>query len=188
MLIASQKMTAIEFLELPGDPDNTRYELAQGVVIVSPSPSFDHSWVTTKLTAILSPHIDLRALGQLYSDVDSYFGPNDVRRPDLLFFTQSRVHLIDRQYGEISPDLCIEVLSPSNSRYDRVDKFNLYQNAGVSDYWIVDPMEKTFEGYHLRDNIFELSGKGNGSDIVQLPPFPDLPIHLSALWRPRLNK
>jgi Uma2 family endonuclease len=176
-------MTAAEFLALP--PDGVRNELVHGEVVVSPSPNFDHGYVVMKLSTLLDGYIEARQLGELYSDLDAYFGPEDVRRPDLLFFVTARLHVLAaKKKPEAPPDLCVEVLSPSNAGYDRTDKFDLYQASNVPFYWIIDPMERTVEAYKLVNGIYIRGGHGTGSEVVHLPPFEELAIPLGKLWRP----
>jgi Uma2 family endonuclease len=183
MSIATKRMTAAEFLALPEDPNKTRYELAHGEVIVSPSPNIDHGRVVTQLMILLGSHVDLHKIGELFSDIDTYFGPEDVRRPDLLFFATDRLHLTQGQYPLGAPTLCVEVLSPSNSGFDRVDKFNLYQASGVEFYWIIDPRVHTIEAYRLQNGAYLASGRGKDDDVVKLLPFADLEVPLKRLWR-----
>jgi Uma2 family endonuclease len=179
-------MTAAEFLALP--PDDVRNELVHGEVVLMPSPNLDHGYTVTKLSRLLDGHIEARGLGELYSDIDTFFGPEDARRPDLLFFATNRLHLISaKKKPEVPPDLCVEVLSPSNAGYDRTDKFDLYEKAGVPFYWIVDPIERTVEAYKLENGVYMRSGHGTGDQVIRLPPFDDLEIPLTRLWRPTVN-
>lgn len=183
MTIGTQRMTASEFLVLP--PDDIREELVHGETVLMPSPNMDHAYAVTQLMILIGGHVQTANLGQLYSDIDTYFGPEDARRPDLLFFAANRVHLISSsKKPEVPPDLCIEVLSPSNAGYDRTDKFDLYQGAAVPFYWIVDPMERTVEAYRLENGIYLRSGHGTGDEVLKLPPFANLEIPLARLWRP----
>jgi Uma2 family endonuclease len=55
-------------------------------------------------------------------DVDTIFGAFDVRRPDILYFSKSRLHLVGENAMEGPPDLAVEVLSPSSLQTDRKDK------------------------------------------------------------------
>lgn len=183
MTIIAQRMKAAEFLALP--PDDVRSELVHGEVVLMPSPNLDHGFAVTKLIRFLDGHIEAHGLGELYSDIDTYFGPDDARRPDLLFFVTSRLHVIAAmKKPQAPPDLCVEVLSPSNAGYDRTDKFDLYQAAGVPFYWIVDPMERTVEAYKLENGVYLRSGHGTGNDVLRLPPFEGLEVPLARLWRP----
>src|SRR5688572_4464118 len=92
--VSTIKMTARQFLELGEDPPGVRLELVDGEIAVSPSPIPDHSYTCAKLASILDQHIEELGLGQLFLDVDTIFGEHDVRRPDVLFFSSSRLHLI----------------------------------------------------------------------------------------------
>jgi Uma2 family endonuclease len=178
------RMTAAEFMRLPEDPNKTRYELAHGEVVVSPSPNFDHAYVVTRLSSRLVAHVDDRKLGVIVSDIDTPFGPDDVRRPDLLYFSNARLHHIGRVNLEGPPDLCVEVLSPSNRHVDRGDKFELYRDSGVPFYWIFDPMLKVVEAYRSEGKEYVPAVTAKDDAMVRLPPFDDLEIRLAEIWRP----
>ena len=184
MTVSTIKMTAQQFLQLGEDPPGIRLELVDGEVAVSPSPIPNHAFTLMRLGAILSAHIEANDLGQIFPDVDTIFGEHDVRRPDLLFFAKKRLHLIGPKAMEGPPDLCVEVLSPSSISYDRKDKFALYQKGKVANFWIVDPGEKTMEGFKLIGGKFRLKGSGKNDDVLRLPPFTTLDIPLARLWRP----
>lgn len=63
-----------------------------------------------------------------------------------------------------APDLIIEVLSPSTRRHDRLTKFNLYQRAGVREYWIVDPSSKDVQVFLLEDGRYSAKSFGTADD------------------------
>lgn len=77
-------------------------------------------------------------------------------QPDLIFISEERRAVIREQSIEGAPDLIAEVLSPSNWLDDRRTKFEAYAEAGVREYWILDPREETVEVYVLRGGIYEL--------------------------------
>lgn len=183
MTISTIKMTARQFLQLGEDPPGVRLELIDGEVAVSPSPIPEHSHAVLALVTIIKNHIDENGKGELLADVDTIFGEFDVRRPDLLYFTEKRRKLIGRRAIEGPPDLCIEILSPSSRQIDQRDKFKQYAEGKVKHYWIVDPMRRTIESYTLRGGKYAGQVRGSGSDVVKLPPFPKLQIPLAKLWR-----
>jgi Uma2 family endonuclease len=185
MSVSAIKMTAKQFLLLGEDPPGVRLELVNGEIAVSPSPEPKHSYIDRKLTQILLNHIDVHKLGALFGDVDTIFGEYDVRRPDLIYFTKHRVHLIGEKAMEGPPDLCVEIISPSSLTVDRKAKFKEYQKGKVAHYWIVDPKPRTIEAFKLVRGKYRLAGSGKSDDIVSLPPFPDLKIPLKELWWPR---
>jgi Uma2 family endonuclease len=84
--------------------------------------------------------------------------PGTIREPDILFVAREHSDCIDeRVYGP--PDLVVEVLSPSTRRTDRHEKFYEYAQAGVGEYWMVDPDARTIEVFVLREGAYELLGK-----------------------------
>jgi Uma2 family endonuclease len=186
MTVSTIKMTARQFLELGEDPPGVRLELVNGEIAVSPSPIPNHSYVVGTLYSILRGHVDEHDFGQLFLDVDTIFGEHDVRRPDILYFSNNRLHLIGDKAMEGPPDLAVEVLSPSSVTTDRKDKAKLYAAGKVKYYWIVDPKQRTIEAYRLSGGKYVGRVRGSGSDIVQLPPFADLKIPLGKLWRPKV--
>jgi Uma2 family endonuclease len=184
MIVSTTKMTAQQFLELGDDPPGVRLELVDGEIAVSPSPTPEHSYVVLELAAVLRQHVKQRKLGRIYADVDTIVGEHQVRRPDILYFSNARLKLVGRKAMEGPPDLAVEVISPSSVEIDREDKFTQYAAAGTANYWIVDPTQKTIEAYRLAKGTYKAAGNGHLDDVVGLPPFPDLKIPLGELWHP----
>ena len=149
---------------------------------MSPSPIPNHANVVQELGFLLLGHIKQHDLGKLFGDVDTILDDYNVRRPDLLFFSNERVGLIGPKAMEGPPDLAVEVISPSSVTTDRKDKFGEYRRAGVAHYWIVDPAPQTFEGFSLRGGRYVPTGNASGEASISLPPFPDLVIPLGELW------
>ncbi len=188
-IVSTKKMTARQFLKLGEDPPGVRLELVDGEVAVSASPLPQHSRVVVRLTSILDRYIEENDLGMLLADCDTIFGEYDVRRPDLLFFTKAREHLvISDEAIDGPPDLCIEVLSKGTEPVDRVDKFKQYAAGKVERYWIVDPKTLSIEGFRLRGKEYQPIGSGSQNDVVRLEPFPDLEIALARLWFPKRKR
>jgi Uma2 family endonuclease len=178
-----EQMTADQFLALPEETSRLRYELAHGVVVECPRRDFDHGYTLVALMTELGSHIHDRCLGQLFGGVDTFFGPEDVRAPDLLFFVNDRLGEIGDKYVLAPPDLCIEIISPENPGHDREDKFELYESSGVAYYWIVDPLQRNIEALRLESGKYISAGGGKDLDVVKLPPFQDCPLELRRLWR-----
>ena len=132
--VSTIKMTARQFLELGEDPPGVRLELVDGEVAVSPSPTPPHSYAILALARLLADHVEDLYLGELLMDVDTVFGEHDVRRPDLLYFTKARRHLIGERAIQGPPDLCVEVVGPTSGTIDRRDKFKQYAAGKVKHY------------------------------------------------------
>ncbi|MGD1276365.1 MAG: Uma2 family endonuclease [Tepidisphaeraceae bacterium] len=182
-IISTTKMTAEQFLRLGEDPPGVRLELVEGEIAVSPSPTPRHSYALIQLVTILNVHVTRNSLGIVFGDVDTILDRYNVRRPDILFFSSARTHLIGQKAMQGPPDLAVEVISPSSVQIDRADKFAQYRDAGVAHYWIVDPDSRTIEAWRLEQGKYVSSGRGCEDDVVKLPPFDDLEIPLSRLWR-----
>lgn len=183
MVLSTTKMTAEQFLQLGEDPPGIRLELVEGEIALSPSPTPEHSYAATRLIILLGNYIDARQLGELYGDVDTILSRFTVRRPDILYFSKARTHLIGKKAMHGPPDLAVEVISPSSVEVDRVDKFAQYREAGVANYWIVDSEARTIEVFRLESGRYISSGGGQKGQTVRLPPFDDLEIPLARLWR-----
>ena len=81
-----------------------------------------------------------------------------------------------------APDLVVEILSPSTKRHDRFTKFNLYQRAGVREYWIVDPDDKTVQVFVLEDGYYTAKDYGAAGDTVRVNVLKDCTIDLSQVF------
>ena len=139
-------MTLEEFRDLPEGPPN--YEFEDGEVIEMVSPHGRHQDVLLALGAELRAHIIKNKLGKLWLEIDVHL--SDVRRvfiPDLVFLAADHLDRYSKDDGKIHgvPDLAIEVLSPSTKRRDRTTKKNVYEQAGVAWYWMVDADDLTIE-------------------------------------------
>jgi Uma2 family endonuclease len=186
MPAGTMKLTARQFRALRPDPPGTRLELARGEVAVSPSPGLDHQRAVYRLAGILGDYVEANGLGTVNIDVDVLLGRHEVRRPDVFFVNAARRHILGRRVVKGAPDLCVEITSPGprNRRIDRREKLDVYRQAGVAFYWIVDLAGRSIEAYALKDHEYVLSGTGKETDIVRLPPFDDLPVPLEKLWHP----
>jgi Uma2 family endonuclease len=137
----TRRWTAQEVRELiAAQPLATpRYELVDGELLVTPSPSYRHQLAVTLLVVALSKYLDRQKLGEcLTSPSDVELEPEDIRQPDLYVVRKDELRrVIKTDYPIHELLLAIEVLSPSSSRYDRVKKRPGYQRY-VPEYWIVD--------------------------------------------------
>lgn len=182
----STKMKARQFEMLGEDPPGVRLELVHGEIVVSPSPAYGHSYTEKQLIIILGQHIYANDLGQIVGDVDTIFDDLNVRRPDIIFTAKARLHLLagSRHGIHYAPDLCVEILSPGSASIDQTDKFKLYADNGVAFYWLVDPVNHTFNAFKLVSGHYERILAAFKDDVVSPEPFPELKINLSRIWLP----
>jgi Uma2 family endonuclease len=81
-----------------------------------------------------------------------------------------------------APDLVVEILSPTTARYDRVVKFQKYLEAGVREYWMVSPEEKTVQVHILNNDQYVTKTYGETSD-VPVTVLPGCVIALPLVFR-----
>ena len=81
-----------------------------------------------------------------------------------------------------APDLVMEILSPSTMRHDRFTKFNLYQRAGVREYWIVDPSSKSVQVFVLEAGNYKAQDFGTVGDIIKVNVLDGCFIELSKVF------
>jgi Uma2 family endonuclease len=155
-----------DWLRFPDD--GWTYEIINGVLHMAPPPTINHQRASTELVTAMRIHAKSNALGEVLPAPAGVRLPNQPVpvQPDILFVSQDRLNIIGTNYVEGAPDLIVEVLSPSNRTHDRETKFNLYQEAGVSEYWLVDYEAKTVEVFTLRQGQYTLVGLYSGGDEV----------------------
>jgi Uma2 family endonuclease len=173
-------LTAEQFIELP-EPGEYRLELARGLVVREPGPGEQHGSVLVKLAAELYAWVASRGLGRVFSDVAivTRRSPDSVRRPDLAFVTRARMTAYPSvRHLEYVPDLCLEILSPSNRATDIQEKVLEYLDAGARLIWVIDPVGRTAMEYRSLKQIRLLSGGDSLRGYDVLPDFelvlPDL--------------
>jgi len=173
--------TVDEFAALPEDT-SAHYELQDGLIIMSPKPAREHMFVSFKLAGQIDLQLprDLCVLGEI--DVDLQLATPVVRAPDLLI---AKTSVFGQRGLTTASDLvlAVEVLSPSSVRTDTVTKPVDYADAGIPNYWVIDPNSPvTATVYHLVDGAYEESQRAAGQFTVSEPCA--LTIDLDALLPP----
>lgn len=82
-----------------------------------------------------------------------------------------------------APDMVLEVLSPSTQRHDRLTKLNLYQRAGVNEYWIVDPEYKAVQVFRLEDGRYQAVELYSATDVAKVGVLDGCFVELSKVFR-----
>ena len=125
--------------------DGNRYEVIDGELFVTPSPSVFHQRAISELHNLVSPYVKAHRIGEaLHSPADVVvYGPHKFVQPD--FFVLPLLNgLPVRAWTEVGRlILTVEVLSPSTAGTDHTRKRTLYQEKAVPEYWIVDIDERT---------------------------------------------
>lgn len=147
------RWTYAEYVRLPMS-GTTRYEVIDGELAVTPSPTSWHQLVVANLMHVLDNFVREHRLGRLFpGPVDLLFGEGDYLQPDLAFVRADRADLVSERGIEGPPDLVIEILSPSTAERDRGAKLERYRHFGVAEYWIVDLGARAVEVWRLADAV-----------------------------------
>ncbi len=178
-----RKFTYQDYLELPEDP-GYRYEVLAGELVKEPGPIIVHQRVSRELEFILLVYFrQTDSLGEVFfAPLDLTLGNFTVVQPDILYISSEQRDIIKETRIDGAPLLAVEIISESSRRKDRFRKREIYQEAGISHYWLVDPHEKTMECLALRDGEYILAASGMDDDIVTHPDFPGLSISLAEIW------
>lgn len=169
-----------------------RLEIIKGKIFkMSPAPSTFHQRISSNLTGILwsefknhpcrlfSAPFDVRLLDKKKSTLDK--DVFTVVQPDLCIICDE--NKLDARGAFGAPDLVIEILSPGNSNKEMKYKFDLYEEAGVLEYWIVNPENKTLFVYVLQEDKFIGLHPLIEEDKITSPLFPQLDFLLEEIFR-----
>ena len=162
-------MRGYEIIE--GEPvGEWKYEIIEGVkTYMPPSAGAYHHGIDTNLIFIFAMYCRKNNCGVVFGDIDVHLpdGKN-VYRPDINVICDRKI-IKNVVYG--APDLIVEILSKSTAKNDLGKKKNDYEKNGVKEYWIVNPLDKTIQVYHLVDGKYILDdvyAKYTESELEQL--------------------
>lgn len=140
-----------------GLDDTQRYEVIGGNLLMAPAPDTWHQEWSRELFHIIDRHVRNRKAGKVfYAPLDVVLDETNTVQPDIVFVASANVEIIQRRAIFGSPDLLVELISPSSVQRDRYVKRQLYARFGVKEYWIGDPANKALEILTLKKGHYEL--------------------------------
>ena len=167
-MVTAQPATKLTYADYCLTPDDERYELLDGELLMAPAPIESHQIAVMELGTLLHMFVKARGLGQVFSaPYDVVLSETDVVQPDLLFVSNERAHIRTPANIRGAPDLVVEILSPSTASRDWRDKLDLYAEYGVKEYWLVDPDARTVTVLLLEAGAFaEVARYGAGQTLT----------------------
>ena len=175
------RLTYRDYLDMPESDD--RYELIDGELCMSPPPIPEHQGFLFVLTLALGNFVVEHRLGRIYfSPIGVVLSDGDALQPDLIFIATERLNIITGNYVQGAPDLVVEVLSPSTARRDRTVKREIYEGAGVREYWLVDMRNRSIEVNAASDAGFVTVGVYGRGDVLVSPLFPGFSMDVSGAF------
>lgn len=169
-----------------------RVELLKGYIKKMAAPNPRHQIISRKLVFPLLAYFEGK-------ECQVFYAPFDVR-----LYNRRKSILRDQEvYTVVQPDLClicdpskldergcngapdwiIEIISPSTAQTDTKDKLALYEEAAVSEYWVVFPNEQLIQQFVLKDQKYELLRVFTAADNATPALFPELSIPLSEVFK-----
>lgn len=164
-----------------------RLELLRGkIALMSPAPNLQHQRIVTRLSALVTTHL-------MGTSCQPFVAPFDVRlpspdgkhdtvvQPDICVVCDESK--LDVQGCHGAPDLVVEVLSPGNSLKEMREKYSLYEEAGVKEYWLISPENPSLILY-VRNSEGKFIGLQplTNQDQLSTELFPGLSVDLSKVF------
>ena len=170
-MITTELVTADQLLQMPGD--GYRYELIGGALRKMTPADWQHGDVGGVLYALMASHILHAKLGKTFLAETGFLlarDPDTVRAPDIAFIHKDHLpaEMPKDAYWPGSPDLAVEVVSPSDTFRDVDEKAKAWLAAGAMMVWVVNPAWHTVIVYRSATNIQTLTENDEltGEDVL----------------------
>lgn len=172
--------------------EQDRAELIDGQAVMMAPPSRVHQEISGELHRQIANYLEGKtcriypapfAVRLFEKSGDSPEDVDTMVEPDLSVICDS--DKLDDTGCKGAPDMVIEILSPSTQRHDRLTKYNLYQRAGVGEYWIVDPESQTVQVYVLHDGAYQVVEVYTHEDIAKVNTLEGCFVELSKVFNKR---
>jgi Uma2 family endonuclease len=171
-------------------PDEERWELIDGEAYdMSPGPGMRHQRIVVRLARYFDVHLDgkpcqvfaapfdVRPLANTDMSDDEV---DTVVQPDLLVVCDEKK--LEERGVTGAPDLVVEILSPYTARKDLTKKFDLYERAGVREYWLVHPDEQIIQVYRLVDGRYGRHQAVGPGDLLGVSWLDDFSLDVAAVF------
>lgn len=159
------------------------YEIIEGDLLMTPpSPNIKHQFISRNLEFLIFQYVKENDLGEVaYAPVDVVLDDKNVVQPDILFISKSNTEIIKENAVFGSPDVVIEILSPSSIQRDRYEKKKLYEHFRIKEYWIIDPPNCSIEVLVLEDDRYELYSFASHEGVVKSLVIEGFEVELSDI-------
>jgi Uma2 family endonuclease len=180
-LVPQGQWTYEAYLKIPND--GNRYEIIDGVLYLMASPNHKHQTAVRKIAHYFTTYVDLAGLGEvLLSPFDITLPSGSTVQPDVSVVLKQNKRIVKAKRAYGTPDLVVEVASPSTGGYDQKLKKASYAQAGVKEYWIVRPSRKTVEISTLEEGELVSKGIFKGQDTLPTQIIPEFPVKVEQFF------
>ena len=161
--------------------DGRRHEVIDGDHYVNPAPSTNHQRFSRRIQFQLYDQIEETGRGEVFNaPTDLQLTDHDIVQPDLIVIMRERRLIITPTKIKGTPDLIVEILSPSTEKNDCILKKELYERLRVPEYWIVDPDEHSVEQFVWRDGKYVCEGAHTKS--IAVATIENVRVDLAKVW------
>lgn len=171
-----QKATLADFLAIP--ENNRFHELIAGHLIQKASPSGKHGGIQFRISAFLGRYYDRKPGGKhpggwwFAPETEIEFSTGDILRPDLSGWKRENLPTLPAKIPVYTqPDWVCEILSPSNASTDLVKKKQIYEEASIPHYWIIDPEEENITIHRLTSKGYKRVLQAKRGEAIYPEPF-----------------
>ena len=147
------------------------HEIINGKIYMMSSPSVNHIRINSDIDTIFKNYLNGKTC-EAFINPNVYFSNEDHFIPDEIIVCNPEI--IGENSINGAPDLVVEILSKSTAKNDKTEKLFKYGKYGVKEYWIVNPWDKSFEVYLLKngelkiDNVYQLLTEREFNDLTKL--------------------
>ena len=179
--MATHRATAQDYAALP---EGAPFQLIDFELVMSPSPTSRHQRILKRLFLAFEKHLEAHGGGDIeFAPFDVHFGEGDVYQPNAFVILDGNPGIMEDNGFHGVPDIIIEVLSPSNAYYDLRHKKMIYEQTGVKEYWIVDPIDHIIECHSNTEKGFEISSMAHNEGEVQSGLLPGFSVMAESVFR-----
>ena len=148
-------------------PDDERYELLDGELVMTAAPNLAHQKVLFRVARLVEDFVLERGLGEVFiAPTDVVLSDTNVVQPDVIFVSKDRKSILGVDNIRGAPDLVVEVISPTNPERDLVRKREIYARHGVGEYWIADPDARSMRVMVMEGESYRVAGEYGIGDTL----------------------
>jgi len=154
-----------EYMTLPDD--GQRYEIANGVLLSTPSSTGSHQDTIGEVCFYLRSHVKLAGLGLvIQTPFIVELSAKDVFQPDIFVVMNAHLDRVQEKKVVGAPDLVVEVSTSGTAAFDRLTRYDTYEYTGVLEYWILNLERRTVEVFVLEGDEYHSLGVFHGEQKV----------------------
>ena len=183
MVVYTKPAVKLTYEDYRKTPEDERYELIDGELIVAAAPNIAHQTAQANLGGPMQVYVRAEDIGRVFfSPCDVVLSEHNTFQPDLVFVSNENADIITDANIQGAPDLVVEIISPSSTGRDWVVKRDLYARHGVKEYWLIDPINRTLWVMLLKDGYLELAGEYKEGDTVTASTIRGFMVNLSDIF------